>query len=179
MISARLHGVTSWQLEMHFYKINYAFAYSLDKLCLHFYTSILKFKYPNASAECMVLWINLASTKYTYSVSIKLFSIFSSRNDDHTHLAGADNVDVRWKPIKAYASGVLWERTTVDAKIPLDGSSRSTYVRAGEICFAPSYRTQSAHVWYAWRTSQFDLQLTRRINIKFWELSVILPISMM
>jgi hypothetical protein len=67
MISARLHGVTSWQLEMHFYKINYAFAYSLDnvntmsfaysldKLCLHFYTSILKFKYPNASAECMVL----------------------------------------------------------------------------------------------------------------------------
>jgi hypothetical protein len=31
-----------------------------------------------------------------------------------------------------------WHSVSVDAKIPPDGSSRSTYARVGEICFTPS-----------------------------------------
>ena len=58
-----------------------------------------------------------------------------------------------------------------DAKIPPDGSSGSTYARAGEIWFALLYRTRSALVWCAWSASQFDRQLTRRLDVKFKELS--------
>jgi len=54
---------------------------------------------------------------------------------------------------------------------------RSTYARGGEICFAPSYRTQSARVWCARYASQFELQLTRMIDVRFWGLSASQPIS--
>ena len=63
----------------------------------------------------------------------------------------------------------------VDATIPPDGSSRSMFAKVGEIFFAPSYRTQSVRMWCARRASQFNLQLTRRINAKFWGLSASHP----
>ena len=57
---------------------------------------------------------------------------------------------------------------SVDAKISRwTEISRSTYARAEEICFAPKYRTQQVHMWCARRVSQFDLQLTRRVDVKF------------
>jgi hypothetical protein len=68
---------------------------------------MLKFYKPHASTKCIVLWISSASTKCTYSVAVKLFCWFSSRSDDHVHPAEAGNVDVWWKFLKTYASGVL------------------------------------------------------------------------
>ena len=44
----------------------------------------------------------------------------------------------------------------VDTKIPPGGSSRSMYAKAGEICFAPSYRTQIGAHGVRGRASQFD-----------------------
>ena len=65
----------------------------------------------------------------------------------------------------------------VDAKIPRGGSSRSTYARARKMYFALSYRTQSAHARCTRCASQFALQLTRKVNVKFQKLSVSQPIS--
>ena len=57
----------------------HVFAYSLDKLCSHFYLLMLKFDKPHVSTKCIILWISSASTKCTYGVAVKLFCRFSSK----------------------------------------------------------------------------------------------------
>ena len=49
--------------------------------------------------------------------------------------------------------------------------ARYTYALAGKIYFTPTNRTQQACIWCAMRDSQFDLQLTRRIDVKLQGLS--------
>ena len=63
----------------------------------------------------------------------------------------------------------------VDAKIPPDGSSRSTYARVGEICFAPIYRTQIGACGVRWRGSQFDhaIDKKRMVNNLRWNMPVL------
>ena len=44
---------------------------------------------------------------------LSCFAGFPIRSDGHVHPAGAGNVDGWWKSFKAYASGVLWVRTSL------------------------------------------------------------------
>ena len=90
-----------------------SFAYSLDKLCSHFYILMLKFDWPHASTKCIVLWISPAITNVPTVLSLSCFAGSLLRSDDHVHPAGAGKVDGRWNSLKTCASGVLWARTSL------------------------------------------------------------------
>ena len=93
-LQCRVSWWSSWKIELMIIWLLYlcncigpwcrmidpmSFAYSLDKLCSHFYGSMIKFDKPHVSTKCIVLWIRPASTKCTYGAVIKLFCRFSPK----------------------------------------------------------------------------------------------------